>query len=160
MPPVLQPRKEDGTLFPCRCGRTDPDDSGHHKMVCKNGGTTGAHDHIEDEFVSATRPAHIQCTNSKATVPKHADSNHQGDVLITLSRAPRPFVLDVSVPHPYSGSGAYKPSALQDAYTSKRNTHGQAYESQGYSFLPVIGSTYGRQHDDFIRLQYHRQRSG
>ena len=104
MPPVLQPRKEDGTLFPCRCGRTDPDDSGHHKMVCKNGGTTRAHD--QDEFVAATRPAHIQCTNSKATVPKHADSNHQGDVLITLSRAPRPFVLDVSVPHPYSGSGA------------------------------------------------------
>jgi hypothetical protein len=43
---------------------------------------------------------------------------------------------------------------MQDTYTSKRSTHGQAYESQGYSFLPVIGTTYGRQHDDFIRLQY------
>jgi len=155
MPPVLQPRKENGSLFPCRCsGAVDPNDSGHHKMVCKNSGMTGAHDHIEDEFVAATRPARIQCTNSKATVPRHADSNHQGDVLITLSRTPRPFVLDVSVPHPYSGSGVYKPSAMQDTYTSKRSTHGQAYESQGYSFLPVIGTTYGRQHDDFIRLQY------
>ena len=50
----------------------------------------------------------------------------------SLRRA-RPFVLDVSVPHPYSGSGDYKPSAMQDTYTSKRSTHGQAYESQGYS---------------------------
>ena len=58
------------------------------------------------------------------------------------------------MPHPYSGSGVHKPSAIQDAYASKVNTHEQAYESQGYSFLPIIGSTYGQLHDDFVRLQY------
>jgi hypothetical protein len=155
MPLVLQPRRENGVCFPCRCsGAMLPNDSGHHKMVCRNSGMTGAHDHIEEEFVSATRPAHIQCTNSKATVPKHADSNHQGDVLVTLPLAQRPFVLDVSVPHPYTGSGEYKLNALQDSYKSKVNSHGQAYESQGYHFLPAIGSTYGRQHDDLVRLQF------
>jgi hypothetical protein len=123
-------------------------------MVCKHNGKKGAHDHIEDEFMAASRPAHIQCTNNKAIVPKHADSNKQGDVLITLSLAPRPFVLDLSVPHPYSDSGDYKDTAIRDKYTSKVRHHGQAYESQGYFFLPAVGSTYGRLHDDFVRLQF------
>ena len=156
MPSVLQPRKENGDYFPCRCsGAMLPNDSGHHKMVCRNSGMKGAHDHIEDEFVSVTRPAHIQCTASKSIVPKHADSNHQGDILTTLSPANRPFVLDVSVVHPYTGSGvADKGKPLETAYKDKVTKHKQAYESQGYYFLPIIGSTYGQQHDDFIRLQY------
>ena len=155
MPSVLQPRKENGDYYPCRCsGAMLPNASGHHKMVCRNSGMKGAHDHIEDEFVSVTRPAHIQCTSSKSIVPKHADSNHQGDILITLSPANRPFVLDVSVVHPYTGSGVFEVDAPQHAYDEKIRKHKQAYESQGYYFLPTIGSTYGRQHKDFIRLQY------
>ena len=114
----------------------------------------GAHDHIEDEFVSVARAAHIQCTASKSIVPKHADSNHQGDILITLSPANRPFVLDVSVVHPYTGSGVFEVDATKKTYTEKNTKHRQAYDSQGYYFLPTIGTTYGRLHEDFIRLQY------
>ena len=123
MPSVLQPRKENGDYYPCRCsGAMLPNASGHHKMVCRNSGMKGAHDHIEDEFVSVTRPAHIQCTSSKSIVPKHADSNHQGDILITLSPANRPFVLDVSVVHPYTGSGVFEVDAPQHACDEKIRT--------------------------------------
>jgi len=43
---------------------------------------------------------------------------------------------------------------LEKAYKIKLDKHKQAYESQGYHFLPIIGSTYGQQHEDFVRLQY------
>ena len=155
MPTCLQPRKDNGDYFPCRCsGELLPTADGHHKMVCRNSGWSGAHDHLEDEIVAAVRPAHLQCTASKSIVPKHADSKHQGDILVTLSPASSPFVLDISVPHPYSGLGEYKPNAVQEAYAGKVIKHRQAYESQGYSFLPAIGSTYGRQHPDLVRLQF------
>lgn len=39
-------------------------------------------------------------------------------------------------------------------YKFKVNGNGQAYDSQGYYFLPAIGSTRGRQDADLVRLHF------
>lgn len=59
--------------------------------------------------------------------------------------------MDCSVHHPHTGLGEYKKNALQEAYKSKVNSHGQACEYQDYYFLPAIGFTCGRQHEDLVR---------
>lgn len=113
---ALQPGRETGEYLPCRySGMMLPEDWGHHKMVCRNGGITGAHHHVEEVLVSVTRLAHIPGPNLKAIVPTRVDSKHQGDILITLSPANRPYVLDFSVHHPHTVLGECKMNALPEA---------------------------------------------
>lgn len=106
------------------------------------------------KIVSGTRPANIQCANTKTIVPTHAHSKDHGDVLITLSPANWPCVIDVCVPHPYPGSGEYKLNTVLEAQKSMCS-HGQACVFQGYYYLTAIGSTDERQHEDLVRLQFH-----
>jgi hypothetical protein len=66
---------------------------------------------------------------------------------------------DVSVRHPVQGIsrsaggtvGRWIPTALQDRYTAKTRKHGSAYKA-GAGFIPLVVSTFGILHPDFLRL--------
>lgn len=97
----------------------------------KNSRLRGVHDYIEEEIVSATRPARVQYADFKAIVPTHACSKYREDVLVTVLPANLAdlfsFVVDFSMHNPYTGLLKYKRIALQEDYKSTINIDGQAY---------------------------------
>ena len=155
MPECLHPRKPEGDLYQCHCAAHPiPDPAGHHKMNCKNCGKKGAHDHVDHCMVAVAKSANVNYTNDKDLVPSHDDSNKKGDALTTLTRDAWPQVLDFTMVHPYTGTGAWIPNAVQAAHNRKMEKHNRAYERQALSFIPCVLSTYGALGDEFVRLLY------
>jgi len=163
VPEILAPTALSGR---CGCCAADSplDPAGHHQLTCK--GWCGptfkrGHNHVVNSLVDAARSAGTPCTAQPKRVPTHPHSNKQGDLLAELdSGTGKHIVADVTVCHPVVGSpvssssvvGTWQARAMQNRYNKKLSKHGRWYGIRGLSFVPLVASTFGVLHADFVRF--------
>ena len=87
--------------------------------------------------------------------------NKRADVCIDIGVPQRgeQIIGDVSVRHPVQGVtrgsgtvGTWLPNALNVRYRAKMTKHGAAYDLMSLCFVPLVVSSFGVLHDDFLRL--------
>ena len=148
----------------CSCSMTfDP--NGHHKLTCPSwvrASSTRGHDLIVNSLVDLSKTCGVPCSANRRTVPSHKHTNHRGDVIFAIE-APSKFteiIGDVTMCHPVLGNpsdpshivGTWQGEALAQRFSAKRSKHQKAYENQDLLFLPLVISTFGVLHPDFLRL--------
>jgi hypothetical protein len=148
----------------CAC-LTPIDPDGHHTLTCKtwvgNSAIRG-HDLVVHSLEDIARTTGLSCSSNTRTVPTHRNTNHRGDIIFGIAgRLFSDMVGDVSIAHMAVGNpsditqgtiGTWKASALTQRFSSKRKKHQEAYSNQDLLFLPLVVSTYGVLHQDFLRL--------
>jgi hypothetical protein len=147
----------------CSCS-TPFDPKGHHKLTCpgwvRNSSTRG-HDLIVNSVVDLSKSCGVPCSANRRTVPSHTHTNHRGDLIFAIKATSRfsDIIGDVTMCHPALGNpsdpshiGTWQGDALTQRFSAKRSKHQKAYENQDLLFLPLVISTFGVLHPDFLRL--------
>ena len=122
---------------------------------------TKGHDIVVNSLVDISRSCGIHSHNKP---PSHRVCKHVGDMLIDRRVGMRSNIVgDVSITHPVGGSPTspsqahtiglwHVPSRIDVRYNAKKSKHFQPYSSLDILFLPLVASTYGVLHPDFLRL--------
>jgi hypothetical protein len=147
----------------CSCSKIfDP--HGHHKLTCPawvRASSTRGHDLIVNSVVDLSKTCGVPCSANRHTVPSHKHTNHRGDLIFAIKVSTRfsDIICDVTMCHPALGNpsdsthiGTWQGNALSQRFSAKRSKHQQAYENQDLLFLPLVVSTFGVLHPDFLRL--------
>jgi hypothetical protein len=148
----------------CSCSKTfDP--HGHHKLTCPTwvrASSTRGHDLIVNSVVDLSKTCGVPCSANRRTVPSHKHSNHRGDLISAIKVSTRfsDIIGDVTMCHPALGNpsnpthiiGTWHKDALSQRFAAKRSKHQKGYENQDLLFLPLVISTFGVLHPDFLRL--------
>ena len=90
-------------------------------------------------------------------VPSHRHSRQKADLYLSellLGREQHPVVADVSICHPVTGTdGEWKDNVMTVRARDKIRKHQGAYaiDTNPAHFAPLIATTYGVLHEDFLR---------
>lgn len=113
-------------------------------------------------LVDAARSYGVPCSSQPKDVPRHPNSQKQGDIIFSAAFSTgATAIADVTVCHPVLGSpqagseesvGTWQPGAMQSRYSAKWRKHQDAYKRRGYLFVPLVASTFGVLHADFVRF--------
>ena len=148
----------------CPCGNPlDP--HGHHRATCKKwhkSTVTRGHDRVVHSIVDAARSCGTPCTSQPPLVPHHPHSRKHGDIYFEARILEgRSVVADVTIVHPVMGNptsagaapvGTWQPRVLAARASAKLSKHKSFYSSIGLSFVPLVASTFGVLHEDFLRF--------
>ena len=153
----------------CRCGQ-EFDLMGHHRLTCKqyHGSVPiRSHDRVVGSLVDVARSAGVGASSNPALVPSHCFSRRKGDIRFSLKDwggANLQVVGDLTVCHMVKGSpasgrsaevGQWQPQALQVRYNHKKHKHAKNFANQEVLFVPLVVSTYGVLHEEFLRFLWH-----
>ena len=159
-----------GRPFPpdprCSCpAGTQIDAAGHHLLTCKAWAAPTfkrGHDDVVRSLVDAARSFGVPCSSQPKDVPRHPRSQKQGDVIFHAALSTgKTAVADVTVCHPVLGSpqdgseasvGTWQSGAMQARFSAKWGKHNAAYDRRGFLFVPLVASTFGVLHADFVRF--------
>jgi hypothetical protein len=164
------------SLVFCGCRKFQVDTLGDHLCTCTvHSGAKKAHDWAVDQLADLFRTTHTVKTQQVVKSRGH----HCGDIeltgYLTNTTDPVSLVLDLRVAHDRVGSSAdpalnghlrYSNNldqSLNDTVADKIRRYRADYNNnppRGVGFMPVITSTSGRLHSEFIRilfLQTHRE---
>jgi hypothetical protein len=167
-----------GPVPNCRCGAVF-DSFGHHRLCCKQGDKPGvssvrykAHNLVAAAIAQCAFRAGLTSSAEASRVPALPGStnpNKKGDLVIkhhmpaVSSRAAGTperlgFIGDVAIVHPQVGAssnaallGSWVPSRMDDRAKKKSQLY-RAYDDGGWTFLPLITSSYCNLSDTILRL--------
>jgi hypothetical protein len=150
---------------PCMC-RAYQDPHGHHIQVCgiqQKGTWYEVHNDVQKVWGEVSRLAKISAIDNPARLPRPAatGSDQHADILFQHeSHNLAGIVGDVTLTHPFQGSGkreawgSYIKDRLTGVVARKNNTYRAWHAQQGYLFVALAATTYGRLCDDSIRLLF------
>lgn len=160
-PPGLDPAPDERL---CRCHQP-LDKLGHHRLSCPKwyrSTATRSHDRLVHSLVDALRSFGTACTAQPSQIPTHGHSNKHGDIFFEPKLlSGRSVVVDVAVAHPVTGNprspnspavGKWQPETLSQRFSSKKSKHNSYYLAIGCTFVPLVVSTFGVMHEDFVRF--------
>lgn len=141
------------------CGCNQPFDThGHHKLTCitwTGSAMKRSHDKALGAMCDVLRTMGHDVSVKTQAVPCHTEKDrHQADILVDRrSGGFNSFVGDLTITHPATGTGLWGASdnAMQTSYRAKVRKHQDAYAKQHVLFLPLVASTYGGLHPDFLK---------
>ena len=143
----------------CVCGHpTDP--LGHHAATCKQclgPKATRGHDWVARSIADAITACDQTCKFVPRDVPSHRHSRQKADLYLSellLGREQRPVVADISICHPVTGTdGEWKDNVMMVRARDKIRKHQGPYaiDTSRAHFAPLIATTYGVLHEDFLR---------
>jgi hypothetical protein len=163
-------------LTVCGCRKFQVDALGDHLSTCTvHSGAKKAHDWEVDQLADLFRTTHkVKTQQVVKSRGQHCDDIELVGYLANET-GPVPLVLDLRVAHVRVGSSADPTlnghlrypnnldQSLNDTAADKIRRYGADYNNnptRGVDFMPVIASTSGRLHSEFIRilfLQAHRE---
>jgi hypothetical protein len=158
---VPQP-KDDHAPTLCHC-QYSLDTYGHHRLTCQSWYRNTAikgHDAVLEGIIDAARSIGVGSTTHSRQVPTHHHSKKKGDVIFDIKlKSDMRIIGDLSICHPVSGRpsgvtplGTWMGTTMQSRFSAKSKKHRAAYEAQLLHFVPLIVSTFGVLHEDFLRL--------
>jgi hypothetical protein len=158
-------------LFPtdpaeCRCSPPVPfifDAHGHHRMMCKQhhgGAPKAGHEFVVQSIADVTRACGLACSGESRYVPSLPNNaRSKGDLIFHKQVGTfHNIVADFTVTHPfvggYTGQAIYGDlkDQSEDRYRAKRRKYDAAYTSLHSLFVPLVATTYGVLHPEFLRL--------
>lgn len=101
------------------------------------------------------------CTMDTRMIPSHLRSRKKADVLFDITlRSGWRVIGDLTVCHPVSGTwnsprsplGTWLSGAMEARFNAKKSKHTNPYSAQQLHFVPLVVSTFGVLHDDFLRM--------
>lgn len=162
----------------CLCATTF-DDRGLHALTCKRWykqTATEGHHQILDSIHELLGEYGIPITIQDSQLPRHdgtiGTTGKRGDIYIQREfhssaglHFQRGVVADLSLTSDLIGEGSWgnwlpthdSPS-VRNRFRAKFRKHSPPYTSKGFFFVPLIASTYGQLHPDFLRFLWHYSR--
>ena len=164
------PVMEEKPLVTCGCRKFQLDPLGDHLNTCTtHSGANKAHDWMVDEITDLFRTTHKVKTQQVIK----SRGQHCGDIdlagYLTNTTGPVPLVLDLRIAHDRFGSSSdpslngnlHYPNnidrSLNETADDKIRKYRVDYNNNPpntVSFIPVIVSTSGRLHGEFVRLLF------
>jgi len=162
----------------CLCA-TAFDDRGLHALTCKRWyrrTATEGHQQVLDSISELLGEYGVPITIQDSQLPRHDGTigtvGKRGDIFIQRDfhstaglHFQRGVVADLSLTSDLAGDGSWgnwlptndSPS-VRTRFRAKLRKHSPPYTSKGFFFVPLIASTYGQLHPDFLRFLWHYSR--
>jgi hypothetical protein len=119
-----------------------------------------SHDQLVVFISSQSRKVGLRAIDNSQDIPR-ADPNHSdlhADIYIPRGVHPRegrqPYVMDVTLVHPFTGSGTHIQRKVGRTESLKNNKYLSRYGQQGIRFSPLVCSTFNNVGPDLARFLY------